>query len=223
MYSFEQRKAMFPEIDLIENDNVRKFAEYCLWNLPEYFFHIPASSSGKYHPAYALGEGGLVRHTKAAMNIFRMMTENDASLWYQSDSVSGLTGTDFNDACYLALLVHDGFKSGVPANNSSETPPNNNTVHEHPLLAESFLQTVLTLYASKCPQKYDPVFLQIVNAAAIAVQAHMGKWAYSKYSNVVLPTPDCGDWMAKMVHLCDYIASRKELDFNFSAVPPITK
>lgn len=33
------------------------------------FFILPASSSGRYHPQYALGEGGLQRHTKAAMLI----------------------------------------------------------------------------------------------------------------------------------------------------------
>ena len=46
-------------------DNIKKLISY----LPDYFFEIPASSTGKYHPHYALGEGGLVRHTKVAVRI----------------------------------------------------------------------------------------------------------------------------------------------------------
>ncbi len=57
------------EIDWIHSQAVREFAKYCVNNLPEYFFTVPASSSGKYHPSYALGDGGLVRHTKAAVTI----------------------------------------------------------------------------------------------------------------------------------------------------------
>lgn len=37
--------------------------------VPLQFYILPASSSGKYHPPYSLGIGGLVRHTKAAMII----------------------------------------------------------------------------------------------------------------------------------------------------------
>lgn len=33
----------------------------------EEFFYIPASNSGKYHPGYALGIGGLLRHTKSCL------------------------------------------------------------------------------------------------------------------------------------------------------------
>lgn len=41
--------------------------------VPMDFFTQPASSSGKYHPSYALGVGGLVRHTKAAMIMAKML------------------------------------------------------------------------------------------------------------------------------------------------------
>lgn len=57
------------EIALIKNKSIRDFASICIQFVPKYFFEIPASSSGKYHPSYALGEGGLVRHTKAAIAI----------------------------------------------------------------------------------------------------------------------------------------------------------
>ena len=60
---------MEEEIELIKDEELKKFAKYCMDKVPEYFFHVAASSTGKYHPAYTLGEGGLVRHVKAAVKI----------------------------------------------------------------------------------------------------------------------------------------------------------
>ena len=40
--------------------------------LPDYFFNVPASSTGKYHPEFSLGDGGLVRHTKFAVNSIKV-------------------------------------------------------------------------------------------------------------------------------------------------------
>ena len=57
------------ELELIKNDRLRKSCEVLLNELPDYFYEIPASSTGKYHPKFALGEGGLVRHTKVAVRI----------------------------------------------------------------------------------------------------------------------------------------------------------
>jgi hypothetical protein len=41
----------------------------------------------------------------------------------------------------------------------------------------------------------------------------MGKWTTARYSNTVLPEPKTG--LENYVHLCDYIASRRFIDFNF--------
>lgn len=40
---------------------------WAYWNwLPDYFFEAPASSTGKYHPAFANEPGGLILHSLAA-------------------------------------------------------------------------------------------------------------------------------------------------------------
>lgn len=54
------RDTFTKEIGWIHSEKIAKFATYCVNNLPDYFFTVPASSSGKYHPSYALGDGGLV-------------------------------------------------------------------------------------------------------------------------------------------------------------------
>lgn len=46
------------ELNYIKNERLRSFTDYVLDKLPDYFRHIGASSSGKYHPSYTLGAGG---------------------------------------------------------------------------------------------------------------------------------------------------------------------
>ena len=57
------------EIDYVFNTKLKENLKTLVNLLPDYFFVIEASSTGKYHPSYALGEGGLLRHTKAAVRI----------------------------------------------------------------------------------------------------------------------------------------------------------
>ena len=57
------------ELGYIKEDDIREKAIKVINMLPDYFFEVPASSTGKYHPSFSQGEGGLVRHTKAAVNI----------------------------------------------------------------------------------------------------------------------------------------------------------
>lgn len=53
------------EIAHIVNEDLRKIVAETLDESPECIVHIPASSSGRYHPAYSLGEGGLMRNIQA--------------------------------------------------------------------------------------------------------------------------------------------------------------
>ena len=64
------------ELEKFENEDVRKSTEVILEMLPDYFYEIPASLSGKYHPAFSLSKGGLVRHVKVAMRILEEMFRN---------------------------------------------------------------------------------------------------------------------------------------------------
>ena len=68
------------EINYVKNANRRKDVKTLIELLPDYFFEVPASSTGKYHPEFALGEGGLVRHTKLAVRIAIELLNNKASI-----------------------------------------------------------------------------------------------------------------------------------------------
>ena len=103
------------ELTLIKNDEIREITARLLDGAPEYFWHVAASSSGKYHPAYALGEGGLVRHVKAAVRFANhLFVINDFTEKEQDYIIS-------------ALLLHDILKHGKDGDVG-------HTVFEHPIL-----------------------------------------------------------------------------------------
>lgn len=177
------------ELDMIEDELLRDFAEYCLVRLPEYFFTMPASTTGKFHPSYTLGEGGLVRHTKAAVKI-----ANDLLNIEQYQHLD-------SDAIIFALLFHDGIKKGKGSNY---------TVTEHPLLAAEFLGKQIDAYEedlSVYDDAVDDLRLKVQNIKRL-IKSHMGQWNQDyRTKREILPKPIEED--EKFVHLCDYLASRK--------------
>ena len=76
------------ELEFITDERLRNNAMTILNNLPDYFFQVQAASTGKYHPSYALGEKGLVRHTKAAVcianNLFNIYKFDDHTKDYKN-------------------------------------------------------------------------------------------------------------------------------------------
>ena len=92
------------EIKLIKNEDYQKFIEHYLETyVPDYFWEIGASSSGKYHPQFSQGQGGLVRHTKAVV-MFADELLRMSSYMYMSE--------EHKDYVIMACIVHDTCKYG---------------------------------------------------------------------------------------------------------------
>jgi hypothetical protein len=156
--------------------------------LPEYFFTIPASSTGKYHPSYALGEGGLVKHTQAAVRIAIELFRVEIFRYTE----------DEKDMIISSLILHDGCKSGL--NHSKYT------VTEHPLIVAKMIRENNEI--NSC---VDKEMLEIILSN---IETHMGYWVFDyKTKRAVLPKPKSK--LQNFVHWCDYLASRKCLEFNF--------
>ena len=172
------------EIGWITDDGVRDVAEGVVEKIPEYFYELAASSTGKYHPDYAQGNGGLLRHTKAAVRIAKDIM--DLEMYHF---------TEFEKSCaILALILHDSCKYGLPGENRSLY-----TKFEHPVLASQFAKEELPQYISDvvCP----------------LIESHMGQWNTSNRSSYVLAKPVTT--LEQVVHLADYLASRKYLEVPF--------
>ena len=174
------------ELKLIKDESIRRFVEEFLKNVPDYFFTTAASSTGKYHPKYALGEGGLVRHTKAATRIA-----------YELFRVNMFSYSDIEkDLIIASLILHDTYKHGK--NGSIYT------VTEHPVIASEEVMNF--------KEEIDSTYRESI---ANNISTHMGQWNTDyKTNKEVLPLPKTK--MQNFVHICDYLASRKCLEFNFN-------
>ena len=90
------------ELNYIDDNVLRKFIVYCLENAPDYFYTVPASSSGKYHPTQDLGEGGLIRHTKAVVQVAMDLIRSEQFK---------IEGIDEKDDIISACILHDIIKN----------------------------------------------------------------------------------------------------------------
>ena len=106
-------KVFNKEITYIKNPKYRENAKKLIELLPDYFYEVAASSTGKYHPEFALGEGGLVRHTKVAVKLAYELANNEVIGYSFTD--------DEKDLMIIALIMHDGLKHGKVKENKDKT------------------------------------------------------------------------------------------------------
>lgn len=179
-------------LNTFENDDIKDFAIVLLDNLPEYIWRVPASSTGKYHPAYSLGEGGLMRHQVAVVRFLNFFLELE-------QYGSGMTSRE-RDLMRTAALIHDGMKSGT----QDDYNKSKYTKFNHPILMANVIRSTDGLAASER------------DFIAHCIESHMGQWCSDKKTGVELPKPK--DEYQKLVHLADYLASRKTLNMDFENI-----
>lgn len=175
------------EINYIKNERIKESLITVLDNLPDYFYHVPASSTGKYHPSFSLNEGGLMRHSKAAVRICYELLNNE--------SLNNFT-RDEKDLLLFSVCVHDGLKSGKE---KSEY-----TLFDHPILMSNYLKEIkskLTLTDEE------------LDLVCRCIETHMGPWTTDYNGNEILQKPK--DKYQRFVHMCDYLSSKKFLDIKF--------
>jgi FtsZ-interacting cell division protein YlmF len=187
----EKIELVQPVLDTFENEDIKEFAIVLLEGLPKYIWSVGASSTGKYHPVYSLGEGGLMRHQMAVVRFLNFFFELEQ---YNSK----LTSREM-DLMRLAGLIHDGRKSG----SQEDYEKSKYTKFDHPIQMADAIRA------------YDGQYLNHEEIEMIAemISAHMGQWCTDKKSKIELPKPN--NKYAEMVHLADYLASRKVLTMDF--------
>jgi hypothetical protein len=182
----ERLTAFANELNDIQDDNLRQFAAQLLANAPEYFFTIPASSSGKHHPYFAREIGGLVKHTRCVVFYAECNAES-----FNFDSHT-------KDLAIIAALAHDIKKQG---NNDAR----NYTVWEHPELAYNFILEMQNTY---------PNLISVEDATIVAnaILSHMGKWWHDeKFIKGKKQFPLPTTMLDYAIQSADYMASRVEL------------
>lgn len=183
-----KKEIFYDEINYIKDESLRKSLAELIELLPDYFFKEPAASTGKYHPSYAQGEGGLLRHTKAAVRIgYELLQDSSIGKKYTNHE---------KDLMLMALLLHDGFKKGLVEERY--------TRFDHPLIAA---KVVLDNASKVGLSSEDAKFI------SDAIKTHMGDYTVDYSGNEVLEKPHTR--YQNFVHMCDYLASRKCLLLPF--------
>ena len=178
----DKEEMFLDELEYIKDENLQEVLLNIINMLPDYWFVEAASSTGKYHPEYALGEGGLLRHSKAAMRIGYELLSNPCIGDKYTDKEK--------DLMLISLLVHDGLKLGLPKEKY--------TRFDHPILMGKF---ILDNYKEIGLDKKDAEFMNDV------IKTHMGPWTTDYDGNEVLEKPKTK--YQNFVHMCDFLASRK--------------
>ena len=187
----QQNNMVIPILATIVNDDIREFAKVLVEGLPSYIWEVGASSTGKYHPAYSLGQGGLMRHQIAVVRFLNYFFELEQ---YNTQFTSREM-----DLMRVAGLIHDGRKSGEQA----DYQKSKYTKFDHPIQMANVIRS------------YDGKYLNHDELEFIAhcIESHMGQWNTDRKSSVVLEKPK--DGYQFFVHLADYLASRKDLTMAF--------
>ena len=176
------------ELDYIKDSRIRNSCCTMIKLLPDYFFVIEAASTGKYHPPYASGDAGLVRHTKAAVRI---------AVELLADACIGDKYTQKEkDLMIMGLILHDGVKCGVPKERY--------TRFDHPIMMADMIMD---------NEERLEIDMEEIEFVCDVIKTHMGPWTSDFNGVEVLEKPKTK--YQNFVHMCDYLASRKMLHVPF--------
>ena len=173
------------ELELIVDEELRMAVKsYMDEAVPDYFWTDGASSSGKYHPEFAQGVGGLVRHTKAVVMFAEELLRMSSYAYMREE---------YKDYVIAACILHDTCKYGVDEYDKSEYKNHaaNAADHFEKWCHEVWMET---------DWEFKPHYLLLQ-----AIRSHMGQWSTDKEDRPFTNIDRC-------VHMADYMASRSFID-----------
>jgi len=176
------------ELRLIKSVEIKKFVLECFdKHAADYFWSCPCSTTGKYHPQYALGNQGLIRHVKSAvwwgLELFR-------ALPFELQHIPTI-----QDEIVAALLLHDIRKNGDALNVDGFATDRNAT----------------KTHGVKTAGKIGAYFADDTFQGRIitAIAGHMGIWTEPPDFQPYKLQDETLRAFTMLIHLADYCASRK--------------
>lgn len=163
------------EIGLIKDEKLKEAVRsYMIDCVADWFYEVGASASGKFHPKFSQGIGGLVRHTKAVV-MFAEELLKMSSYAYMKDI--------YKDYVIAACIIHDTTKYGL-------TGEMDKTVYK------DHAENAAKLFESWCLTECDYVPSELM---LNAVKAHMGQWSTNREDKPFTSIDRCvhmADYMA---------------------------
>lgn len=151
-------------------------------------YHIPSSTSMKYHNATQCQPGGQILHEIMVATVMNY-----------------LLGLEYLQVKYPKPKQRDCFRIAAIMHDCCKTNGGQYTVHEHPILSGQFVEDC------KVEHDIDIKLKQYINRL---IQSHSGQWISSNRSDIVLPKPENDAQF--LIHLCDYLSSRANIDMTYS-------
>ena len=144
------------EIQLIQSEDYRNFVRWYFDTcVGEWFWKSGASSSGKYHPQFTKGEGGLVKHTRAVVWMCEELLKMSSYAYMKSE---------YKDYARVACLLHDTCKYG-----GLEEDHDCYKIHGE-LAADKIAHAWYEFFdGSHCPE-----------LLTMAIRSHMGQWVENR-------------------------------------------
>lgn len=176
-------------LNKFETDEIRNYCTDMIKEIPDYIFTIPSSTSFKYHNKTQCQPHGQIFH----ILMFAEVMNYVLGLEYVKEK----TNERQRDCLRCTPIFHDAIKCGLKGSQY--------TVHEHPMLAGEWVRNTSVEHDVDAGTK-----------AYIArlCESHSGEWTSTKRSKTVLPKPENDEQF--FVHMCDYLASRSNLDMIYS-------
>lgn len=144
------------EIQLIQSEDYRDFVKwYFDEKVGDWFWTSGASSSGKYHPVFAQGEGGLVRHTRSVVMVCEELLRLNTYLYMKDE---------YKDYAIMACLLHDTCKYGA---------------------GDEMDKTAYRNHGALASGNVDKAWIEFFEEPApdllkMAIRSHMGQWVENK-------------------------------------------
>ena len=175
-------------LDTFENDEMRNYCKDMIELSDDYIWKIPSSTSLKYHNKTQCQPGGQLYHILMACEIMNYIL----GLKYVKDKYDKPKQRD----CFrIAICLHDMKKTGG----------GQFTVHEHPVLVQKWIEN------TSVDHDIDEKLKKYIGRLCAS---HSGEWTTSNKSDFVLPEIENDEQF--LVHLCDYLASRNNIDMIYS-------
>ena len=144
------------EIQNIESEDLRDFVRYFFTeHVGAWFWESGASSSGKYHPQFAQGKGGLVRHTRAVEWFCEELLRMSSYAYMRAE---------YKDYARVACLLHDTRKYG-----SGDTEDKDCYKEHGALAANDCALAWFEFFGTPCPE-----------LLTMAIRSHMGQWVENR-------------------------------------------
>ena len=178
-------------LETFETDEMRDYCRDMLEKCPNYIWRIPSSTSYKYHNKTQCQPGGQLYHILMACEIMNYIL----GLKYIKEKWCNPKQRD----CFrVAICLHDSTKCGLNENEPLFTQ------HEHPIWCSDWIKK------TEVDHDIDDKLKKYIGRL---VASHSGEWTFSHKTPIVLPEVENDEQF--LIHLCDYLSSRSNIDMIY--------